>query len=49
MSLIHKIYHDDVFEVRHMADQEHDGLDLLGLLLAAQDAFEIAFGAFLND
>lgn len=36
MSLIHKIYHDDVFEVRHMADQEHDGLRLdqfLGMYL----------------
>lgn len=36
MTVIHKIYRDDVFEVRHMADEEHDGLRLdqfLGIYL----------------
>lgn len=36
MTIIHKIYRDDVFEVRHMADEEHDGMRLdqfLGLYL----------------
>ena len=36
MSIIHKIYRDDVFEVRHMADEEHEGLRLdqfLGIYL----------------
>lgn len=36
MSIIHKIYRDDVFEVRHMADLEHQGMRLdqfLGLYL----------------
>jgi RluA family pseudouridine synthase len=36
MSIIHKIYRDDVFEVRHMADEEHQGLRLdqfLGIYL----------------
>jgi 23S rRNA pseudouridine1911/1915/1917 synthase len=36
MSLIHKIYHDDIFEVRHMADLEHEGMRLdqfLGIYL----------------
>lgn len=28
MTVIHKIYRDDVFEVRHMADEEHDGMRL---------------------
>ena len=28
MTIIHKIYRDDVFEVRHMADEEHDGMRL---------------------
>ena len=36
MSIIHKVYRDDVFEVRHMADEEHEGMRLdqfLGLYL----------------
>lgn len=36
MTVIHKIYRDDLFEVRHMADEEHDGLRLdqfLGIYL----------------
>ncbi len=36
MTVIHKIYRDDVFEVRHMADEEHEGLRLdqfLGIYL----------------
>ena len=36
MSIIHKVYRDDVFEVRHMADLEHQGMRLdqfLGLYL----------------
>lgn len=36
MTVIHKIYRDDVFEVRHMADEEHEGMRLdqfLGLYL----------------
>lgn len=28
MTVIHKIYRDDVFEVRHMADEEHEGMRL---------------------
>ena len=28
MTVIHKIYRDDLFEVRHMADEEHDGMRL---------------------
>ncbi len=28
MTVIHKIYRDDVFEVRHMADEDHEGMRL---------------------
>ena len=39
MSIIHKIYRDDVFEVRHMADEEHEGMRLDQFLGAYLESF----------
>ena len=39
MTVIHKIYRDDVFEVRHMADIEHDGMRLDQFLMVYLESF----------
>lgn len=39
MTVIHKIYRDDVFEVRHMADVEHDGMRLDQFLMVYLESF----------
>ena len=39
MTVIHKIYRDDVFEVRHMADVEHDGMRLDQFLMIYLESF----------